>query len=74
MQAQTKLFLVIVKLIEYIFSAVNECSPNPCVVPLPRIKIYFPLFMSAYLVKVTAPNKQFFDVGSLTLKLDAPSS
>ena len=30
--------------------------------------------MSAFLVKVTAPNKQFFSVGSLTLELDAPNS
>ena len=28
--------------------------------------------MSAFLVKVTAPNKQFFIVGSLALELDAP--
>ena len=32
-----------VKLIEYIFSPDNECSPNPCVGPFPRIKMYFPL-------------------------------
>ena len=30
--------------------------------------------MSAFLVKVTAPNKQFFIVGSLTFELDAPNS
>ena len=30
--------------------------------------------MSAFLVKVTAPNKQFFNVGSLTYELDAPNS
>ena len=30
--------------------------------------------MSAFLVKVIAPNKQFFIVGSLTLELDAPNS
>ena len=30
--------------------------------------------MSAFLVKVTAPNKQFFKVGSLTYDLDAPNS
>ena len=30
--------------------------------------------MSAFLVKVTAPNKQFFNVGSLKLELDAPNS
>ena len=28
------------KLIEYIFSAVNVCS-NPCVGPFPRMKMYF---------------------------------
>ena len=27
--------------------------------------------MSAYLVKVTAPNKQFFIIGSLSCELDA---
>ena len=31
------------------------------------------LSMSAFLVKVTAPNKQFFNVGSLMWELDAPS-
>ena len=36
-------FLVTVKLIEYIFSAVNECSPNPYIGPKPRIKMSFPL-------------------------------
>ena len=30
--------------------------------------------MFAFLVKVTAPNKQFFSVGSLILELEAPSS
>ena len=30
--------------------------------------------MSAFLVKVTAPNKQFFIVGSLSCKLDAANS
>ena len=30
--------------------------------------------MSAFLVKVTAPNKQSFIVGSLTFELDAPNS
>ena len=30
--------------------------------------------MSAFFVKVTAPNKQFFIVGSLELELDAPNS
>ena len=30
--------------------------------------------MSAFLVKLTAPNIQFFTVGSLTLELDAPNS
>ena len=29
------------KLIEYIFFAVNECSSNPCVGPSPRIKMSF---------------------------------
>ena len=40
MQAQTKFFVYFVKLTEYIFSVVSVCS-NPCVGPLPRIKIYF---------------------------------
>ena len=31
------------KLIEYIFSAVNECSPNPCVGPIPNINMSVPL-------------------------------
>ena len=30
--------------------------------------------MSAFLVKVTAPNKQFFIVGSLVCELDAANS
>ena len=30
--------------------------------------------MSAFLVKVTAPNKQFFNVGSLSFEVDAPNS
>ena len=30
--------------------------------------------MSAFLVKVTAPNKQFFIVGSLSYELDAANS
>ena len=30
--------------------------------------------MSAFLVKVTAPNKQFFNVGSLSSELDAANS
>ena len=30
--------------------------------------------MSAFLVKVTAPNKQFFIVGSLTFELGAANS
>ena len=39
MQAQTKLCVFLVKLIEYNFSAVRVCS-NPSVGPLPRIKIF----------------------------------
>ena len=42
MQAQTKFCLTLLKLIEYIFSAVSVCS-NPCLGPLPRIKIPFVL-------------------------------
>ena len=30
--------------------------------------------MSAFLVKVTAPNKQLFSVGSLSCELDAANS
>ena len=98
------------KLIEYTFSAVNECSPNPYVGPFPRIRISFPLLSiwidefistpkiitfwssplsgnenldvlsnaipypeylylltSAFLVKVTAPNKQSSTVRLLSL-------
>ena len=43
MPVQTTFFSVIIKLTEYIFSAVNECSPNPCVGLFPRIKMSFPL-------------------------------
>ena len=35
---------------------------------------YPSLSISAFLVKVTASNKQLFSVGSLMWKLDAPSS
>ena len=40
-------------------------------IPYPE---YLYLSMSTFLVKVTAPNKQFFIVGSLKLELDAPNS
>ena len=30
--------------------------------------------MSAFLVKVTAPNKKVFSVGSILLELEAPNS
>ena len=33
---------VTVKFIEYIFSAVNVCY-NPCVGPIPKINMFFPL-------------------------------
>ena len=99
------LFLVTVKLSEYISSVLSVCS-NPCAGLLPKIKIYFFLLtifidelistsnimtflpnpvpenenvsflsnpisypeylylsISAFLVKVTAPNKQFSNVG-----------
>ena len=39
MQVQKNLLFVALVLIEYIFSAVNECSPDPCVGPFPRIKM-----------------------------------
>ena len=98
-------FIVLCKLIEYIFSAVSVCS-NPCVQHLPKIKISFFLFsigteeliytpkiitflpnpipgneklpclsnptpyleylylsISAFLVKLTAPNKKSSSVG-----------
>ena len=41
MQAWTIFCFFSVKLIEYFFSAFNVVSSNPCVGPLPRIKIYF---------------------------------
>ena len=47
----------------------NEKLPllsNP--IPLPEY-LYF--LMSAFFVKVTAPNKHFFSVGSLSLELEA---
>ena len=50
----------------------NEKLPllsNP--VPQPECP-YFSI--STFFVKVTAPNKQFFSVGSLSLELEAPSS
>ena len=40
MQVQKNLLFVALVLIEYIFSAVNECSPNPFVEPFPRIKMF----------------------------------
>ena len=40
--------------------------------PIPQSG-YLHLSMSAFLVKVTAPNKHFFSVGSLTLELDPPN-
>ena len=40
MQTQTKFCICLVKLIEYIFSALS-LSSNPCVGPLPRIKMSF---------------------------------
>ena len=33
-------FFVAVKLIKYIFSAVKECSPNPCVGPISNINVF----------------------------------
>ena len=61
---------------------INTFRPNP---PLeneklnllskPILKPEYPYFsISAFFVKVTAPNKQFFSVGSLSLELEAPSS
>ena len=41
--------------------------------PIPQPEYPY-LSMSAFLVKVTAPNKQFFNVGSLMWELDAPGS
>ena len=41
--------------------------------PIPQPE-YLYLSKSVFLVKVTAPNKQFFRVGSLLWELDAPSS
>ena len=63
---------------ECIFSAVKVCS-NLCVGPIPNTSMSFfyyqcvqknpeypYLSISAFLVKVTRPNKQFFSAGSLT--------
>ena len=61
---------------------VNTFWPNPApvnqkldllsnAIPKPE----YPYFLiSAFFVNVTAPNKQFFTVGSLSLELEAPSS
>ena len=49
----------------------NEKPPllsNP--IPQPE---YSYLSISAFLVKVTAANKQFFNVGSLSFKVNAPN-
>ena len=49
----------------------NEKLPflsNP--IPYPE---YSYLSMSVFLVKVTVPNKQFFNVGSLIWELDTPN-
>ena len=43
MQAQTKLCINFSKIDRVHFPAVNECSPNPCVAPKPRIKMSFSL-------------------------------
>ena len=48
MQAETRFFVFSVKLIECIFSALSICY-NPCVGPLPRIKISF--FLSSIFVE-----------------------
>ena len=41
--------------------------------PIPKPE-YTYFSISAFFLKVTASNKQFFSVGSLTLELEAPSS
>ena len=56
MQVQKNLLFVALVLIEYIFSAVNECSPDPCVGPFPRIKMSIFYFqyeqMNSYLPQI----------------------
>ena len=52
----TRIFYFLVKLIEYIFSAVKVCC-NPCVVPLPKIKISF--FLLSILVDELIPTQNF---------------
>ena len=60
----------------------NPFCPNPPPVnekldllsnPMPQPE-YLYFSMSAFLVKVNAPNKQFFIVGSLSCELDAANS
>ena len=46
----------LVKLVEYIFSVVNECSPNLCVGPFPRIKMYF-FLLSIFVDEVISTQK-----------------
>ena len=61
---------------------INTFSPNPSpgnekldLLSNPIPKPEYPYFsISAFFVKVTAPNKLFFSVGSLLLELEARSS
>ena len=61
---------------------INIFSPNPPpgnekldLLSNPIPKPEYPCFsISAFFVKVTAPNKQFFSVGSLLLELEARCS
>ena len=41
--------------------------------PIPKPEYWY-FSISAFFVKLTAPNKHFFSVGSLSLELEAPSS
>ena len=68
---------------ELIFAPkINIFWPNPPtanekldILSNPISKPEYPFIsISAFLVKVTAPNKQFFNVGSLSLELEAPNS
>ena len=57
MQTQTKFCIFLVRLIEYIFSALSMI-PNPCVGRIPRIKIYF-FLLSIFLDELILTPKIF---------------
>ena len=57
MQAQRKFLFCFVKLIKYIFSVYSACL-NPCVGPLPKIKISF--FLLSIFVNEVISTPQIF--------------